>query len=215
MDSVKNSKPIVLAILLAIGLVTNVGAQGIPPELLGDSGIPNQSGGVKVFEDSVGGWALFGAGSADGKNCAVTYFSQGKILSFIGPDNEGSRGTILFAAPSIPAATRQREIRVRLATDADPANRPTSPGAGFYIPFEDGMGAVAIATSMEATLRGIARVQGVWLEVDAREIFRLERIGGIFVARDALARCMKLAPIATAPTPAPKGPRAKAGTRRP
>ena len=202
------------AFLLANGFASGGMAQGLPSELLGDSGIPNQTGGTKVFEDSVGGWALFGGGSPDGKNCAVTYFSQGKILSFIGPDSDGSRGTILFAAASIPASPRQREIRVRLVTDADPANRPTPPGPGFFVPFEEGKGAVAIATSMEATLRGLARVQAAWLEVEAREIFRLENISGIFPARDALARCMKMAPIATAPTPAPKTPRGKAATRR-
>lgn len=172
----------------------------IPPELLGKAPPGGKSRASPVYEDANGKWALFGAGSPDGKNCAVAYTAPGKTLILIGPDSRDLAGFI-FLSPDIPTTDTQREAIVELHSDADPNGKPTKGVPVMVLKSgpdhgADGMIATSIG-NMSGFLEGLREAQSIWVTEAGNTLFRVDNIGGIYQARDALADCMKLPQIKT------------------
>jgi hypothetical protein len=187
------TKPIVLALSCFL-LAPSIYAQGGMEELLGGSARSASSNKQTVFKSATGEWRRSGVSTSSGMDCAVNYNAANGGVVLVGPTPDGSKGTMLFMGTRLPPVQAMTETTVVLLTDQDPPGRAAQPIKAFQLP--GAQSGVAIATDMAATLRAMADVKRVSLKHKDKVVFEVA-MDGIFPARDALAECMGLAPIAT------------------
>lgn len=153
---------------------------------------------TELFKSEAGAWYQAGEQPKNGQDCAVLFRGAAGQFGLVGP-SAGSTGALAFIGPLIKPVAQPTEVMVVLSTDKDPAGYSPPPLRAYRLPGQ--IGSIAIATDMKTTLGGMADSKRIVLKEGDQLLLDLQ-IDGMFVARDALAKCMGYAP----PSPAPAAP---------
>ncbi len=143
-----------------------------------------------VMKTPVAEWRLVAGQKSCGPDGAVVFRGQAGTVALVGPTAHAS-GAIMFMSPNIKLSERAQENKVSMMSNNDPANYVSRPRDAVLM--ETKIGVSAVPADMSATLKPTKDIEQVRLVADGATLLNLS-LAGVFAARDALARCMGMAP---------------------